>query len=245
MAPARRARRLASSTASPLQRGLLGYRFKRTSEASWKAWTLLAFLALITHTASSTASPSTVRRFFSRSVTTRSLSPASLLSTRSYTVPLLAGLVAALFMKRTSWQEAVGETGSDSALARAYLLATLGIKAHVHGTFEASLASQDVRYEKLLTAPMPFNTLLWMGLAHKRRPPSRVGLYSVLDEDSRIAFEKVATHQYLLAPYKGQTPRRAAFCGFSAWLLPGPRRAAIRSSSTTSALGRTDAWLNR
>ena len=222
----------------PATEGLLGYRFKRTSEASWKAWTLLAFLALITHPLLDCFTVYGTQVFQPFSNYPVAFSSIFIIDPL-YTVPLLAGLVAALFMKRTSgrrhWANRLG-----LGLSTAYLLATLGIKAHVHGTFEASLASQDVRYEKLLTAPMPFNTLLWMGLAHSG-DTVRVGLYSVLDEHDRITFENVATRQDLLAPYKGQTPVERLL-----WFSRGYYQAEARSDTLffhDLRFGRTDAWL--
>ena len=222
----------------PATEGLLGYRFKRTSEASWGAWTLLAFLALITHPLLDCFTVYGTQVFQPFSNYPVAFSSIFIIDPL-YTIPLFAGVVAALFMGRTSkrrrWANGLG-----LGLSTAYLLATLGIKAHVHSTFEVSLAAQDVRYERLLTAPMPLNTLLWMGLAHSG-DTVRVGLYSVLDEHDGIAFEKIATQRDLLAPYENQTPVERLL-----WFSRGYYQAEARGDTLLFhdlRFGRTDAWL--
>ena len=222
----------------PATEGLLGYRFKRTSEASWGAWTLLAFLVLITHPlldCFTVYGTQIFQPFSDYPVAFSSIFIIDLL----YTVPLFVGVVAALFMSRTSnrrrWANSLG-----LGLSTAYLLATLGVKAHVHGTFEAALAAQDVRYEKLLTAPMPLNSLLWMGLAHSD-DTVRVGLYSVLDERDDIAFEEIATRRDLLEPYANQTAVERLL-----WFSRGYYQAEARGDTLLFhdlRFGRTDAWL--
>ncbi|MGI9175752.1 MAG: metal-dependent hydrolase [Rhodothermales bacterium] len=230
----------------PATEGLLGYRFKRTSEASWGAWTLLAFLALITHPLLDCFTVYGTQVFQPFSNYPVAFSSIFIIDPL-YTVPLFAGVVAALFMSRTPHQvrgrlsgRRRWANGLGLGLSTAYLLATLGIKAQVHSTFEASLAAQDVRYEELLTAPMPLNSLLWMGLAHSG-DTVRVGLYSVLDDDNRIAFEPIATRRDLLEPYENQTPVERLL-----WFSRGYYQAEARGDTLLFhdlRFGRTDAWL--
>lgn len=222
----------------PAAEGLLGWRFRRTSEASWGAWSLLAFLALITHPLLDCFTVYGTQIFQPFSDYPVAFSSIFIIDPL-YTVPLLVGVVAALFLRRTSGRRRWAN-GLGLGLSTAYLLATLGIKAHVHGTFEASLAAQDVRYDGLLTAPMPLNSLLWMGLADGG-DTVRVGLYSILDDDRRIAFEPVATQRDLLAPYEDQLPVERLL-----WFSRGYYAASARADTLffhDLRFGRTDAWL--
>ena len=222
----------------PAEEGLLGYRFRRTSVASWGAWSLLATLALLTHAlldACTVYGTQLLQPFSDYPVAFSSI----FIIDPLYTVPLLVGLVAALLMRRTSRQRRWA-CGLGLGLSTAYLLATLGVKAHVEGTFEEALARQDVRYDRLLTAPMPLNSLLWMGLADSG-DTVRIGLYSILDDDERIAFKEVATRRELLAPYEDQAPVERLL-----WFSRG-YYAASQAGDTLLfhdlRFGRTDAWL--
>jgi inner membrane protein len=97
-----------------------------------------------------------------------------------YTVPLLVGAIAALIASRTvAWGYRLNLLGL--LLSTAYLAWSVGAKMQVEHVAQASLARQGVQYEKLLTTPAPFNTLLWRVLAMKEDGYYE-GFYSLLDE---------------------------------------------------------------
>jgi inner membrane protein len=77
-----------------------------------------------------------------------------------YTLPLTVGLIATLVLRRrqgglSRWNMA------GLVLSSAYLSWSAGAKLYADHQVRASLARQDVAYERLLTQPTPFNTLLW------------------------------------------------------------------------------------
>jgi len=82
----------------------------------------------------------------------------------AYTLPLLAGLAVALFLNR----ESAGRRRSNGiglALSTAYLLATPLLKTAATADLAADLEAKGIRAERFMTAPTPFNTLLWRGVA--------------------------------------------------------------------------------
>jgi inner membrane protein len=105
----------------------------------------------------------------------------------AYSIPLFAGVLAALFLSR---QRGRGHTFNTVclALSTVYLVWSIGVKLHVNDTARDSLAAQKIAYEKLLTVPAPFNTLLWRVLVMDAAGYHE-GFYSLLDKDPTIRFE--------------------------------------------------------
>ena len=95
----------------------------------------------------------------------------------AYTVPLLLGLLAALVLRRSArWLN-----GAGLALSTAYLLFSLGAKAHVERTLRASFEARGIEPQALLTTPAPFQTLLWRYVRVDADDRYAVGYYSLLD----------------------------------------------------------------
>lgn len=102
-----------------------------------------------------------------------------------YTVPLLVGVIAALIVGRKSnWGWRFNAVGL--ALSSLYLAWSVGVKWHVEAVAHASLQAQGVHYERLLTTPAPFNTLLWRVVAMDSDSYYE-GFYSVFDEERTLA----------------------------------------------------------
>ena len=113
-----------------------------------------------------------------------------------YTVPLLVGVIAALIAGRSAawgWRlNAVGLT-----LASLYLSWSVGAKLHVEAVAHDSLQRQGLRYERLLTTPAPFNTLLWRVVAMDGEGYYE-GFYSLLDERRELAVTRYPSAPGLL-----------------------------------------------
>jgi inner membrane protein len=122
----------------------------------------------------------------------------------AYSIPLLAGVLAALVLSRktsTGWVF----NAAGLALSTLYLTWTVGAKVYVTETAQTALDRQNIAYEKLLTVPSPFNTLLWRVLAvgdggyHE-------GFYSLLDGKKDVTFTPYDSNEALLAPISGHWP---------------------------------------
>ena len=101
-----------------------------------------------------------------------------------YTLPLLIGVVAAIFLSKTSglkWNK-IG-----LAFSSAYLCFGVIAQQHVKHIALDSLAENDFPVEKLLVTPTPFNTLLWRVLAMTPEGYAE-GYYSLLDDEPKITF---------------------------------------------------------
>ena len=124
----------------------------------------------------------------------------------AYSVPLLAGVVGALVLSRkTSTGWVINAAGL--ALSTLYLTWSVGAKLYVNERAEASLKDQGIAYEKLLTVPAPFNTVLWRVLAMGKEGYYE-GFYSLLDGKRDVRFTSYASDPYLLDPVSDHWPVR-------------------------------------
>src|SRR3990167_4972360 len=79
-----------------------------------------------------------------------------------YTLPLLAGVLAALlwpFTKGLRWNAAM------LALSTAYLGWSVLAQQHVRGVLDASLRQNGMAASQMLVTPAPFSTVLWRAVA--------------------------------------------------------------------------------
>jgi inner membrane protein len=124
----------------------------------------------------------------------------------AYTLPLLIGVTAALVMSRT---RVTGHRLNwlGLALSTCYLAWTVGAKWHVEQVARESLASQGIAYERLLTVPAPFNSVVWRVLAMHPNGYSD-GYYSLLDEHRHVAMRTFPSDPQLLTGIEDHWPVR-------------------------------------
>lgn len=113
-----------------------------------------------------------------------------------YTLPLLAGVLAALLV-RPNRPLAYRVNTLGLVVSSLYLAFTLGAKLHVTGVVEGALASRGTPSEKYLAIPTPFNTLLWRVVVMDGDGYSE-GFYSLLDESPSIRFRRYGSQPDLL-----------------------------------------------
>jgi inner membrane protein len=115
-----------------------------------------------------------------------------------YTLPLALGLLVSLRWTAAAparrWANYVGLT-----LSSTYLLLTVVNKQYINHVFATALEQEAPNYERVFTAPTPFNNLLWQGIA-ETDDGFYVGLYSLLDSDRSIEFRYVPKRHDLLGP---------------------------------------------
>jgi inner membrane protein len=124
----------------------------------------------------------------------------------AYTLPLLIGVTTALVMSRT---RVTGHRLNwlGLALSTCYLAWTVGAKWHVEQVARESLASQGIAYERLLTVPAPFNSVVWRVLAMHPNGYSD-GYYSLLDEHRHVAMRTFPSDPQLLTGIEDHWPVR-------------------------------------
>jgi inner membrane protein len=122
----------------------------------------------------------------------------------AYSAPLFLGVLAALIVSRKkSW----GHTANTVCLllSTLYLLWSVGAKVYVTNLAHESMRQQNISYQKLLTVPAPFNTLLWRVLAIEDKGYYE-GFYSMLDRNRSIQMTFYPSDKTLLAGLSNHWP---------------------------------------
>jgi inner membrane protein len=183
--------------------GWFMYRYYQDEPVSWRRWSLMVFLTIITHIfidACTSYGTQIFQPFTNYSVSFSTI----FIIDPFYTVPLLLGVGTALFLKRSSagrrWANYIG-----LGLSSAYMLAGFFIKAHVNNVFEQNFERQQLSVERYMTTPMPFSEFLWVAYA-RSGDQIYAGLYSIFDEDRDVVFRQVDMNVDLVEPYKDQLP---------------------------------------
>ena len=193
-----------SVVAAPLL-GWLLYRYYRShnKEVSWRNWSLLIFMVIVTHIfidVCTSYGTQVLQPFSNYALSFNSI----FIIDPLYSLPLIAGILIALFLRRNArlrrWSNGLG-----LAISSLYLLAGLGIKVHVNNTFEQNYAEQGIHPQQHMTTPAPFSIFLWTGYAEEN-DTLYAGLYSIFDRNQRIKFQTVAQNKELLKPYRNQLP---------------------------------------
>ena len=123
-----------------------------------------------------------------------------------YTLPLLIGVVCALCLRREH-NPARGAKFNIWGLiiSTCYLGWGLGAQHIVTDRAQATLAAQNINYQRLLVTPGPFNTLLWRIVAHNDERYYE-GYYSLLDRQPTIRFSEYTSQESLLEPLAAHWP---------------------------------------
>jgi inner membrane protein len=228
-----------SIVAAPLI-GWLLYRYYQNKqiEDSWRDWSLLAFLVIITHIfidACTSYGTQVLQPFSNYPLSLNSI----FIIDPFYTLPLMAGILTTIFSRRRStdrrWVNSLG-----ILLSSLYLLLGFGIKAHVNSVFEKNFVSQDIQPEQYMTTPAPFTAFLWTGYA-KENDTVYAGIYSILDDNTEISFIDVSQNKKLLNPYDDQLPVERI-----AWFSQGYYAATQTDDGLLAhdlRFGRSDLWL--
>lgn len=221
--------------------GWLVQRLHRNSplNASWRQWSWLFFWSVFTHPILDSFTSYGTQLFQPFSDYPVALSSIFIIDP-VYTVPLLAGVIAVLFMQRTTARR---RTVIYAALgfSTVYLLLTLGIKLQVESAFRSSLAQQDVTYSRLFSNPMPLNSLLWMGVAEQDES-LYIGLYSIFDDGETIEFQRVEKNSELIADKLDQAAIRKLL-----WFSRGYYTVTEKDGTlyfNDLRFGRSDLWLS-
>ncbi|MFP5485806.1 MAG: hydrolase [Burkholderiales bacterium RIFCSPLOWO2_12_FULL_65_40] len=127
----------------------------------WRRWWLAMALALVTHPLLDTLTvygTQLLQPFSNHPFAVGSV----FIIDPLYTLPLLAGVLAALlwpFTKGLRWNAAM------LALSTAYLGWSVLAQQHVRGVLDASLRQNGMAASQMLVTPAPFSTVLWRAVA--------------------------------------------------------------------------------
>lgn len=219
--------------------GWLLNRYYDKEQIGWKEWSLLVFWVLLTHIfidVCTSYGTQVLQPFSNYSLSLNSI----FIIDPFYTLPLMAGIVTALFFRRNStprkWANRIG-----LILSTLYLLAGFSIKAHVNQVFEKNFEAKNIRPQRFMTTPAPFTVFLWTGYAIEG-DSIYAGLYSIYDDDQNINFHSLPQNKVLLEPYRDQLPVERLI-----WFSQG-YFAVTKDSAEVSVhdlrFGRSDLWLD-
>ena len=180
--------------------GSLATKIHRKCPATFKDWTLLLFLALVTHPlldCFTTWGTALFWPFSDYRVAFKSIFVIDPL----YTVPLLVCIVWLICLPRHSGRRRM-LVRAGLLISTSYLVFTLLIKQQAARVFEMSFAQQQIEVLRYDTKPAPFTTILWACTAETEEG-YYIGYYSFFDEDKQIVFDFFPRGSGLIAPYKG------------------------------------------
>jgi inner membrane protein len=122
----------------------------------------------------------------------------------AYSIPLFGGVLAALVMSRkTQLSHRISAIGL--VLSTLYLMWCAGAKLYVDQVAQASLARQSIAYQKMLSIPAPFNSILWRVVVMESDGYYE-GFYSLLDPSPNITFVHYPSEPQLLDPIAAYWP---------------------------------------
>lgn len=169
-------------------------------KVSFKDWTLMYFLAFLTHWIidACTAYGTQIFEPFSRyRVAFNNISIVDPL----YTVPMLLGLVAVFFAKRYQQKRFWNYLGIG--IATLYMATTFYSKSLMNKVVVQNLQEQGIPYTEYITYPTILNTILWQTTV-ETADAYYYGTYSLLDKTPHIEFTKLPKNHNLLDKYQGE-----------------------------------------
>lgn len=226
-----------SFVAAPLV-GFLIARLHRKAGISWQRWSVLAFFAFVTHLAIDAFTTYGTQVFWPFSDYPVSIGSIFIIDPL-YTVPLAIGLAIALWLPRTPRRRRIANY-AGLAVSTLYLLVTFVNKQVAESAFKDALARADIPAERLLTTPMPLNSILWSGMA-LHEDTLYVGLYSLFDGNRSIAFERIPRHSDLLMIYQGDPVLERLFWFSRGYYTVSEQEGALIFHDVR--FGRADLWL--
>ena len=151
---------------------------------TWKGWTLLFFLSIITHPlldACTAYGTQLLQPFSDYRVAWNNIAVVDPI----YTFPFLFFLIWASRKTRTSdrrkWLNYLG-----IGISSAYLLLTFMNKLQVDNAFRQAMQQQEISMDRFTTGPSIFNNILWQGVA-EGDSLYHYGRYSLMDEQAPFA----------------------------------------------------------
>ena len=160
-----------------------------------------------------------------------------------YTVPLLLGLVVALFLSRKSiWRQRFVMAGLT--ISSVYLGWGQIAKSMVDTDFEASLEEQGIEYQAFLSNPTALNSVLWMGMAQSEEFVY-VALHGLMDpSDAKIRWMRIPRNQDLISnAIQSENPYVERLLWFSRGFYRLERDAEGRLFFHDLRFGRSDGYL--
>jgi inner membrane protein len=184
----------------------------------WRRWWFALWLALVTHPLLDAMTVYGTQ--FARPFTDHPFGVGSVfIIDPAYTVPLVAGLVAALRAGDARIARGLRRNALGLAASTLYLGGSVLSQQHVRGVAERALAAQGIAAERVLVTPTAFNTVLWRVVA--MTPDGyHEGFRSLLDTRPEMRFDRFERGAALRESLAGHAPvERIAWFSRGFWAM--------------------------
>ncbi|MCB9261760.1 MAG: metal-dependent hydrolase [Flavobacteriales bacterium] len=190
-----------SSVLAPIL-GWLLFKFheKRKNEASFKQWSWMFFLTLVTHPLLDCHTTWGTQFFwpFDLRIAYNNINVVD----PAYTLPFLVLVIMALLAKRGSRnRKRLNNLGL--IISSAYMLLTIGFKFYTKSVFEKNLSQKNIEYAHFSNKPTFGNGFLWTATVDVK-DSFLIGYYSIFDKDRNIQFHSYPKNYDLLKPYENE-----------------------------------------
>lgn len=146
-------------------------------KATWKEWSWLMFFGFVTHSLLDAQTTWGTQLFwpFELRVASKNVFVVDPL----YTLPLLIGVICAMFQNKSSpKRKKYNRLGLN--VSSSYLLLTILLKGFTYSKFEQALENQGIAYAEMETKPTALNSILWSANV-KTTDSFLIGYYSLFD----------------------------------------------------------------
>ena len=175
-------------------------RFAKSRGPDWKIWTLVGFFGFLTHILLDALTVYGTGWFEPFSDYRVSLNTIFIIDPL-FTLPLLVSIIGALVAgARTS--RGVRWTRVGLAISTAYLVWGGVAKFAVDRQFESYFAEEGIDHTRFMSAPMPFNTLLWRAVAEVD-DGFYESFYSIVSDERPEGLYFISRNDSLLDPLEG------------------------------------------
>lgn len=175
--------------------GWIVSKIHRKLDATWKDWTWLMFLGLITHPLLDAHTTWGTQLFWPLEY--RLDYKNIFVVDPLYTLPFMIFLIAAMFYNKTSFtRRKLNNLGL--MVSSCYMLLTVGIKWYTYPKFTHSLKEKNVAYIEVKNRPTPLNSILWAANVMVE-DGFLIGYYSLFDTSDDIIYsEFIPKNHHLL-----------------------------------------------
>ena len=176
--------------------------YKKNRQATFKQWTTLAFLSLVTHPLLDIFTIYGTPLFLPFSDYRIAFCSVNVVDF-FYTVPFLISVLIILFSrKKIKLRRIASFTGLT--LSTLYLMFTLINKFYIDDFFVKELKKQDFKFTQIKTTPLPGTNFLWQ-CAAKTDSGFYLGLHSIIKDKSQVDFYFIPQNKNLINNIKNNT----------------------------------------
>ncbi len=169
--------------------------YKKKRQATFKQWTTLAFLSLVTHPILDFFTIYGTPFFLPFSNYRVAFCSVNVIDF-FYTVPFLITVLMVVFLRKKLKLRRIANF-IGLTLSTLYLMFTLINKFYIDSFFVDELKKQNLHFTKIKTTPLPGTNFLWQCVA-KTDSGFYIGLHSIVKDKSNVGFYFIPQNKFLI-----------------------------------------------